>query len=65
MNLPLGEHQAGVLYDILNRYSCQIDDELEKVKHGTHSFHLLEARKLETDDLIKEFEDMIHRRNVA
>ena len=61
MNLPLSDHQAAALYDILNVYSNLIGNELDDTKHGTHAYHLLESRSLETDDLIKEFEDMIQR----
>ena len=62
MNLPLSEHQAAALYDILNYYSILIDSELEETKDETSAHHLLESRSIETDDLIREFDAMIQRR---
>ena len=63
MNLPLSENQAGVLYDILNAYLNSIHDESEEADVTSHAYQLLECRKLDTDDLINEFEAMIQRRN--
>jgi hypothetical protein len=64
LNLPLNEHQAAALYDILNVYFNLIHDELEKTDDRTHAFGLLESRREETEDLTREFEAMIQRRNV-
>jgi len=63
MNLPLSEHQASALYDILNVYFNFVCNELGKTSDTSHAFHLLESRKLETEDLINEFDAMIQRRN--
>jgi hypothetical protein len=64
MNLPLSEHQAAALYEILQTYFNSIHDEFEKADDSTLAYILLEQRREESLDLIREFDAMIQRRNV-